>query len=435
MNSTLTGSRTNVNNIEVAVPHFPSTDATGNTGASDDASALMIALATACDPSSGFSRLDHALARTRNEKFTQPAVLARHGKKYRQALQKAIKKSSSSQKSMAGDMNAMFRVANCRREDQDEGAGTCTCKIDHVDVDDLFKDALTNGTVTPQVTGDTDTHVGLNAPHGPGRHVALLSKFVSPEAMLSSIKEADLHVCLSASDFKLRPRSRTLEGFKAQSSDSALLCPNMDLTTSSRSKSLPIYSSSASGSDSQKVTTGAKHTSLSTPSLDLPYLKDQSVCKVEKSPRPSPPILPMSTSASSKKPTTRTSSSVVASSFSVSKNSHARPSCFLQRRNSCSSSGGLTRSFSALSLRRSTSTSTFKNATGGNDLERKKSTTNMKEAKKTSPSHPNLRRSASSKSSFRRRSSRGSFSSLRRHKVGIANISASTTAPGHNAVW
>lgn len=456
MNSTSTGSRTNVNNTAVAMPHFSSTDAIGNIGASDDdatCSALMIALATACDPSSGFSHLEHgwATARTkRSEKFTQTTVLARHGKKYRQALQKSIKKSSSFQKSMADDMNAMFRVANCRRKDEDEGAGAL--KVDHLDVDDLFKDALTNGMVTPQVTGDTNTHVGLNAPHRPGRHLALLSKYVSPEEMLSNINEADLHLSASPttsgnacrttlhSNCKLRPRSRTLERLKDQLSDNALQVPYIDTfdsTAASRSKSLPIYmcSSRASGSDSLKVTTEATCTSLSTPSLSLPYLKNQSVCKEEKSPQSSPPILPMSTLASSKKSTTRTSSRVVASNFSANENiAYTRPSCFLQRRNSCSSSKGLTRSFSALTLRRSTSTSTFKNATR-NNLDRKNSTTNTKEVKKTSPSHPNMRRSASSKSSFRRRSSRGSFSSLRRHKVGIADIPAPTTGPGHNAVW
>lgn len=435
MSSTLTGGRTNVNNT--AVPHFSSTDATGNTGASDDdASALMIALATACDPSSGFSRLDHGWARTnRSEKLTQTTALARHGMEYRQALQKAIKKSSSFQKSMTDDVNALFRVANCRRKDKDEGAGTC--EVDHLDVDDLFKDALTNGMVTPQVTGDTNTNVGLNAPHRPpGRHIALLSKYVSPEEMLSNINEVDLHVPASPttsgndcrttlhSNFKLRPRSRTLERLRDQLSDSALQVPNMDSTASSRSKSLPIYmcSSSASGSNSLYATTGATSSSPSTSSPDLPYLNNLSVCKEEKSPQSSPPIQPMSTLASSKKSTSRTSSRVVASDFpAVSKNiAHNRPLCFLQRKNAFSSSAGLTRSFSALTLRRSTSTSTFKNATR-NDLDRKNSTctTNIKEAKKKSPSHPNLRRSASSKTSFRRRSSRGSFSSLRRHKVGI----------------
>ena len=450
MSSTLTGSRTNVNTT--AVPHFSSADATGNAEASVDASALMIALATACDPSSGFSRLDHGWARTKKEQCTQTVVLARHGMKYRQALQKAIKKSSSFQKSMTDDVNAMFRVANCRRKDKDEGAGTC--EVDHLDVDDLFKDALTNGMVTPQVTGDTNTHVGLNAPHRPpGRHIALLSKYVSPEEMLSNINEADLHVPASPttsgndcrttlhSNFKLRPRSRTLERLRDQLSDSAFQVPNIDSTASSRSKSLPIYmcSSSASGSNSLCATTGVTSSSPSTPSLDLPYLKILSVCKEEKSPQSSPPIQPMSTLASSKKSTSRTSSRVVASNFSVSKNiAHNRPSCFLQRKNAFSSSAGLTRSFSALTLRRSTSTSTFKNATcTRNDLDRKNSTctTNIKEAEKKSPSHPDLRRSVSSKSSFRRRSSRGSFSSLRRHKVGIADIPAPTTGPGHNAVW
>ena len=423
----MTGSRMNVNNSTVAATPFSTTDVIDKTEASEtDASALIIALALACDPSSGFSR-------PTTEEVTQPTVLARHGKEYQEALQKAIKKSSSFQKSMADDMNAMFLVANHRREEKDEDACTRSInKVDHLDVGDLFKDVFTNEMVTPQVAGDTKIHEGLYAPRRPSRHAALLSKYVSTEAMLSNIKEVDLHVsasfppsengkaCRSPAhpEFKLRPRSRTLEGLRDQLSDSALLVPNTDSTAStggSRSKSLPSYYSSATGTDSLEPTSRAADASLAMPSL--PYPKDQSICKEEKFDQ----------------------SRVVASNISESKKINNPPAFFLQRRNTprnTSRSGGLSRSFSALTLRRSTS-STFKNASK-NGLDRKNSTTNMKEAKKTSPSHPNLRRSASSKSScsFRRRSSRGSFSSLRRHRVGIADIPAHTAPePSHNAVW
>lgn len=428
----MNGSRMNAKKTDTAVAvAAPSlTNAFDKTEVSDDANALMTALAIACDPSSGFSHLDDVRNHSGKEKFRRPSVLARHGEQYQQALHKAIKDSSSSQKSMSNDINAMFRVANCRCEEKDG------FEADHLDVDHLFKEALINGTVTPQVTGEVDA--GLHAPHPPGRHAALLSNYVTKEAILSNIKTADLaessptskadSQSLPPSEFKLRPRSRTLAMLKHQASASATLSPHTHSTPptgTSYSQSLPTHSSSAS--TGLKPTTGTN--SLSMPSL--PYPKVQSVSTEEKSAQSVPTIFPASSFGFCKKPTMRKSSYTVASNLSASKNAHL-PGCFLQRRNS-STSGGLNRSFSALNLRRPTSTSTFKNH--GNGLEQDTSATNSL-TKKLSPSHPNLMRSTSSKSMLRRRTSRGSFSALRRHKVGIAEFPAPTAAgPGQNAVW
>ena len=434
----------NFNNIATTVPslsytnmHLSDISPADEMEASDNANALMMALDMACDPS--FSDLVGDNVRTTKKRDTPlaAAVLARHGKQYQQALRKAIKRSSSYQQSVADDIHEMSRVAKQRKHLHDNE----NTAVDHVD--HLFKEALINGTVpvTPQVPAG-NTNLGLHTPNPPGRRAAQLSNYVTAETIMSNVKDVSLSPLSPPNEndnqpppleFKLRPRSITLEALGRQMSDTALLNTNSAAPTgSARSNSLPTDSSSTGGS----LKSLTVDTSLSVPSLPYPKMqslssKDQkSVTSTLAPSAPTPPTSPLS---STNKPTMRRSAHVVPSTHDSLTSKKSQSAAFVLQRRSSSSAGVLTRSFSALSLRRSASKTTFKDL---NDGTLKKKGSLVDAPKKMSPSHPNLRRSASSKSGFRRRTSRGSFSSLRRHsRVGIAGAPAPTTIPGPNAVW
>lgn len=437
----------NFNNIATVVPslsytnslHLSDVSPADEIEVSDNANALMMALDMACNPS--FPDLVGDNVRTAKKRADTPlaaAVLARHGNQYQQALRKAIKRTSSYQQSVADDIHEMSRVAKQRKYLHDN-ENTAVGRVDH-----LFKEALINGTVTPQVPAG-DTNSGLHGPHTPNppvRRAAQLSNYVTAETIMSNIKDISLSPLSPPNEndnqpppleFKLRPRSIILEALGRQMSDTALVNTSSAAPTgSARSNSLPTDSSSTG--DSLKSFT--VDTSLSVPSL--PYPKMQSLSSkdqksVTSTLAPSAPTPPTSSLSSTNKPTIRRSAHIVPSTHDSSTSKKSQSAAFVLQRRSGISAGVLTRSFSALSLRRSASKTTFKNP---NDGTLKKKGSSVDAPQKMSPSHPNLRRSASSKSGFRRRTSRGSFSSLRRHsRVGIAGTPAPTMIPGPNAVW
>ena len=436
----------NFNNIATVVPslsytnslHLSDVSPADEIEVSDNANALMMALDMACDPS--FPDLVGDNVRTAKKRDTPlaAAVLARHGNQYQQALRKAIKRSSSYQQSVADDIHEMSRVAKQRKYLHDN-ENTAVGRVDH-----LFKEALINGTVTPQVpAGDTNSGLhGLHTPNPPGRRAAQLSNYVTAETIMSNIKDVSLSPLSPPNEndnqppplkFKLRPRSIILEALGRQMSDTALVNTSSAAPTgSARSNSLPTDSSSTG--DSLKSLT--VDTSLTVPSL--PYPKMQSLSsKDQKSVTstwaPSAPTPPTSSLSSTNKPTMRRSAHIVPSTHDSSTSKKSQSAAVILQRRSSSSAGVLTKSFSALSLRRPASKTTFKDL---NDGTLKKKGSPVDAPPKVSPSHPNLRRSASSKSGFRRRTSRSSFSSLRRHsRVGIAGAPAPTMISGPNAAW
>ena len=436
----------NFNNIATVVPslsytnslHLSDVSPADEIEVSDNANALMMALDMACDPS--FPDLVGDNVRTAKKRDTPlaAAVLARHGNQYQQALRKAIKRSSSYQQSVADDIHEMSRVAKQRKYLHDN-ENTAVGRVDH-----LFKEALINGTVTPQVpAGDTNSGLhGLHTPNPPGRRAAQLSNYVTAETIMSNIKDVSLSPLSPPNEndnqppplkFKLRPRSIILEALGRQMSDTALVNTSSAAPTgSARSNSLPTDSSSTG--DSLKSLT--VDTSLTVPSL--PYPKMQSLSSkdqksVTSTLAPSAPTPPTSSLSSTNKPTMRRSAHIVPSTHDSSTSKKSQSAAFVLQRRSSSSAGVLTRSFSALSLRRSASKTTCKDL---NDGTLKKKGSPVDAPPKVSPSHPNLRRSASSKSGFRRRTSRSSFSSLRRHsRVGIAGAPAPTMISGPNAAW